>query len=174
LNKVGSNWYLQSQLLPPTVSVACTPAELFDAANQVSTCTLTFSQAAPAQGLSVNLNLPTANPRYSTTCPQTITIPAGALTTTCTIVATPNTEPNDGDVLAELSIAPASAAGVYEPAGTPAQVLVRDDDSQGASAKAIPASGYGSLLLLSVGLGGAGMLFARRQKQQATARKKTL
>lgn len=172
LNKVGTNWYLQSQQLP-TVSVACTPAELFDAANQVSTCTLTLSQSAPVQGLSVNLNPPAVNPRYSTTCPQSITIPAGALTATCTIVATPNTDPNDGDVLAELSIAPASASGTYEPAGTPAQVLVRDDDSQGASVKAIPASDYGGLLLLSVSLGGAGMLLARRQTQQAAARKKT-
>lgn len=173
LNKVGNNWYLQSTLLAPTVSVACTPAELFDSVNQVSTCTLTLSQAAPAQGLSVHLNLPAANPRYSTSCPQSITIPAGASTATCTIVATPNTDPNDGDVLAELSIAPATAAGSYEPAGTPAQVLVRDDDNRGAAVKAVPSSGYGNLLLLFLSLSGAGMLLARRQQQQAVAHQKT-
>ena len=165
LHQVGNNWYLQSRLLPPTVSVACSPVELFDSANQVSTCTLTLTHPAPPQGLSVNLNLPASNPRYSTTCTQPIVVPADSLSATCTIVATPNTVANDGDVIAELSVAPATAS-TYDIAGSPAQVLVKDDDKPSVASPApIPTMGGHGLLLLSLGLGGAGIFFTRRQRR---------
>ncbi|MNT17210.1 hypothetical protein D3C72_1523480 [compost metagenome] len=165
LHQVGNNWYLQSRLLTPAVGVTCNPVELFDSPNQVSTCTLTLSHPAPPQGLSVNLNLPASNPRYSTTCTQPILVPTDSLSATCTIVATPNTVANDGDVIAELSVAPATA-GAYDITGSPAQVLVKDDDRPSPTSPApVPTMGGHGLLLLSLGVGGAGIFFARRQRR---------
>ena len=167
LHQVGNSWYLQSLLLAPSISVACNPVELFDSANQVSSCTLTLTHPAPAQGLSVNLNLPAANPRYSTTCTHPILVSAGALSATCTIVATPNTVANDGEATAELSIAPATVAGAYEVSGAPAQVRIKDDDKPSTASPApVPTMGANSLLLLSLGLGGVGILFARGQRSK--------
>lgn len=114
---------------PLSVSVACSPAVILDSPNQVATCTVSSSQAAPSTGLNVNLGLPAANPRYTVACPNPIAIPAGATQSTaaCTITATPNTVLGDGDVPVSVSVAPASNKE-YVVGGTAAQVLVQDDD----------------------------------------------
>lgn len=129
LAKVGNHWYLQSDVHAeasgPEASVVCTPAELTDTANQVATCTVSLT-AAPSTDLPINLLLPAANPRYTTTCVSPLLIAANATQASCTITATPNTTPDDGDVMAELAIAPPSTADAYTLAGPAAQVLIKD------------------------------------------------
>lgn len=131
LVQVGNNWYLQSQeraeASGPSVSMACTPAELGDSDNQVATCTVRLSDA-PATALSINMVLPTAHPRYTTTCTSPIVIAANTTDATCTITAVPNTTPNDGDVTVALSIAPPTVPDAYVVDGGPALVVVIDDD----------------------------------------------
>ncbi|WP_429015149.1 IPTL-CTERM sorting domain-containing protein [Comamonas sp. 4034] len=130
---------LSCSYTPPAVSVACTPNELFDSPNQESICTITSSAAAGPSGLNVNLTLPQSNPRYSSTCPATISIPAGQTSAICTITATANTVVGDGDVMAELSITAPSTVTDYTISGAPAQVAVKDDDKPGpVSAAPVP------------------------------------
>ncbi len=114
---------------PLSVSVVCSPAVILDSPNQVATCTVSSSQAAPSTGLNVNLSLPAANPRYTLACPNPIAIPANASQSTaaCTITATANTVPGDGDVPVSVAVAPAPNKE-YVVGGTTAQVLVQDDD----------------------------------------------
>nr|WP_312989154.1 autotransporter outer membrane beta-barrel domain-containing protein [Comamonas koreensis] len=129
LAKVGNHWFLQSdahvEASGPEASVVCTPAELSDTANQVATCTVTLT-AAPTADLPINLVLPAANPRYTTTCASPLVVPANATQALCTITAMPNTTAGDGDVSLELAIAPPTTADAYTPAGPAAQVLVKD------------------------------------------------
>ncbi|ARU03523.1 hypothetical protein CCO03_01435 [Comamonas serinivorans] len=114
----------------PSVSLSCAPDSLFDSPGQTATCTLTANAPAPAGGLTVGLVPPTANPRYTTTCGDALTLAAGATTATCTVTAVPNTVPADGDVPAVVSLAtPAAGAGYQLGAPTQATVLVRNDDA---------------------------------------------
>lgn len=148
-----------------TASLQCTPTDLVDAAGNVSTCTVTLDGPAPAGGLPVDLTLPTTNPRYSTTCASPITIAAGATEAQCTITATPNTVPGDGNVAATIALATPPATADYE-LGTPteATVTVKDDDNTGPGPIApIPATGIWSLLAMGLGLTG---LAWRRQRRQ--------
>lgn len=148
-----------------TATLQCTPTDLVDAAGNVSTCTVTLDGPAPAGGLPVDLTLPTTNPRYSTTCASPITIAAGATEAQCTITATPNTVPGDGNVAATIALATPPATADYE-LGTPteATVTVKDDDNTGPGPIApIPATGIWSLLAMGLGLTG---LAWRRQRRQ--------
>ncbi|WP_312807738.1 Ig domain-containing protein [Comamonas sp.] len=147
----------------PQASVACTPSELTDSANQVSTCTVTLSPA-PTQAMSINLVLPAGSPRYSTSCVSPITIAANETTATCTITATENTVAGDGNVTAELSIAPPTVVDAYSVSGSPAQVVIKDDDKPVvAAATPVPTLGGIGLLLLS-GLVAGSMGLMRRRK----------
>lgn len=113
----------------------------------------------------MDLTLPTTNPRYSTTCASPITIAAGATEAQCTITATPNTVPGDGNVAATIALATPPATADYE-LGTPteATVTVKDDDNTGPGPIApIPATGIWSLLAMGLGLTG---LAWRRQRRQ--------
>ncbi|WP_027011150.1 hypothetical protein, partial [Comamonas sp. B-9] len=67
--------------------MVCTPAELSDTANQVATCTVTLT-AAPTADLPINLVLPAANPRFTTTCASPLVVAANATQASCTITAT--------------------------------------------------------------------------------------
>lgn len=130
LVKTGNNWYLVNESRAesaPAVGVVCTPAELSDAAGQVATCKVTLN-AALTSDLSVNLSLPAANPRYTTTCTSPIVVPANATEASCTITAVPNNTANDGDVTATLAIAPPTVADAYTVNGPAAQVLIKDKD----------------------------------------------
>jgi len=147
----------------PQASVACTPSELTDSANQVSTCTVTLSPA-PTQAISINLVLLAGSPRYSTSCVSPITIAANETTATCTITATENTVAGDGNVTAELSIAPPTVADAYSVSGSPAQVVIKDDDKPAvAAATPVPTLGGIGLLLLS-GLVAGSIGVMRRRK----------
>ena len=112
-----------------TVSLSCTPSELFDSPNNTAICTIASDYPAPAAGLTVALVPPAANARYQTTCGTSVALAPGQSSETCTITATPNTVPGDGDVPATLSLAAPPAGSGYQ-LGTPAQatVMVRDDD----------------------------------------------
>ncbi len=130
LVKTGNNWYLVSEARAessPTASVVCSPAELSDADNQVATCTVSLN-LAPAADLSINLAVPAANPRYTTTCTSPMLIAANTSTGTCTITAVANNTADDGDVTAELAVAPPTVADAYTVAGPAAQVLIKDKD----------------------------------------------
>ncbi|MET4574988.1 IPTL-CTERM sorting domain-containing protein [Ottowia thiooxydans] len=165
LNQVGNTWYLQSKLIPPEASVVCAPSELTDSEAQVSTCTLTLSYA-PAQDLSVNLNLPVASTRYSTTCTSPIVMAANTSSATCTITAVENTVAGDGDVTAELSIAAPTTVDSYTVAGSPAQVLVRNDDAAvvtPAPPTPVPTLGQWAMLLLSLSIAGIAAASSRRR-----------
>lgn len=149
----------------PTVSLTCAPTELFDSPNQISTCTLVSDAPAPAAGLSVNFNLPSANPRYTSTCASPIVIPSGATSATCTITATPNLVVGDGSVDADMSIAAPNSPTEYVVAGSAAKVVVKDDDvGAPATGTAIPVpalTDWGLALLSVLTLGGA-VLVRRR------------
>ncbi len=132
LVKTGNHWYLVSESRAesaPTVSVVCSPAELSDAAAETATCKLTLS-AALTTDLGVNLTLPATSGRYTTTCTSPIVIAANATEASCTITSVPNNTANDGDVIAELGIAPPTTADAYTP-GPAAQVLIKDKDKTG-------------------------------------------
>ena len=131
----------------PEVSVACSPSELTDAVNQVSTCTVTMSSPS-AQDMSVNLNLPTTNPRYTTSCVTPVTVAANATSVSCTITAVANTTPNDGSVTAQLSVAPSTLADAYIVTGSPAQVVIKDDDDAAPVVGATPVPSLGVLGLI--------------------------
>ena len=168
LAKVGNNWYLQSdahvEASGPEASVVCTPAELSDTANQVATCTVTLT-AAPTADLPINLVLPAANPRYTTTCASPLVVPANATQASCTITATPNTTAGDGDVSLELAIAPPTTADAYTPAGPAAQVLIKDagdtTTQPPATLKQVPTLGSFGLAALAALMGLLGLRRSR-------------
>ena len=112
-----------------TATLVCTPDALVDAAGNVSNCTVTLNQAAPAGGIAIALNPPAANPRYTSSCGSSIVVAAGQTTASCSITATPNTTPGDGDVTAAIALATPSASDDYV-LGTPsaAEVIIRNDD----------------------------------------------
>ncbi|QMV74452.1 IPTL-CTERM sorting domain-containing protein [Comamonas piscis] len=112
-----------------TATLVCTPDALVDAAGNVSTCTVTLDQAAPAGGMAIALTPPAANPRYTSNCGSSILVDAGQTSASCTITATPNTTPGDGDVTAAIALATPTASDDYV-LGTPsaAEVMVRNDD----------------------------------------------
>ncbi|WP_312834575.1 autotransporter outer membrane beta-barrel domain-containing protein [Comamonas sp.] len=133
LVKTGNHWYLVSEARAesaPAVGVVCTPAELSDAAGKVATCKVSLN-AALTSDLSVNLALPAASARYTTTCSSPIVVPAHATEASCTITAVPNNTANDGDVTATLAIAPPTVADAYTVNGPAAQVLIKDKDKTG-------------------------------------------
>ncbi|WP_354446587.1 IPTL-CTERM sorting domain-containing protein [Ottowia thiooxydans] len=121
-------------------TLQCTPLTLVDADANVSTCTVTLDQPAPVGGIDVTLTPPPGNPRYSTTCGTSISVPAGQATAQCTITATPNTVPGDGDVTADIALATPASTADYE-LGTPtsANVLIQNDDALLATVICTPA-----------------------------------
>lgn len=112
-----------------TATLVCTPDALVDAAGNVSNCTVTLDQAAPAGGMAIALTPPAANPRYTSSCGSPIVVAAGQTTASCAITATPNTTPGDGDVTAALALATPAATDDYV-LGSPsaAEVRIRNDD----------------------------------------------
>ncbi|MEJ5030353.1 IPTL-CTERM sorting domain-containing protein [Comamonas sp. MYb69] len=169
LAKVGNHWYLQSdahvEASGPEASVVCTPAELSDTANQVATCTVTLT-AAPTADLPINLVLPAANPRFTTTCASPLVVAANATQASCTITATPNTTAGDGDVSLELAIAPPTTADAYTPAGPAAQVLIKDagdtTTQPPATLKQVPTLGSLGLAALAALMGAVGLRRSRK------------
>ncbi len=149
----------------PEVTLACTPASLNDAASQMATCTVTSSVPAPAGDLTVTMTPPAANVRYSTTCGTSLLIAAGTTNGTCTITATDNTTPGDGDVDAVLGIA--TGAGYQLGTTSQATVTVKDDDRTtppvaSAQPVPVPALSLWGLLALALGVAGLGGRFTRR------------
>ena len=119
----------------------CTPTTLVDADNNVSTCTVTLDQAAPAAGMSVALTLPASNPRYSTTCASPVTFAAGQTTAQCTITATPNVVPADGNATADISLSTPDPLADYElDTPTSASIVVQNDDLPTVSIACTPAT----------------------------------
>nr|WP_312989155.1 IPTL-CTERM sorting domain-containing protein [Comamonas koreensis] len=167
LVQVGNNWFLQSEnqveAAGPEASVVCTPAQLSDTANQVATCTVTLS-AAPTADLPINLVLPAANPRYTTTCASPIVVAANATQASCTITATPNATAGDGDVSLELAIAPPTTADAYTPVGPAAQVLIQDANAPQppASPTAVPTLGSWGLAALTALMAWLGLRRSRK------------
>lgn len=112
-----------------TATLACTPSELVDSAGNVANCTVTLDQPAPVGGMTIAITPPVANPRYSTTCGNTVVVEAGQTSATCSITATPNIAPEDGDVTAAIALAEPAALDDYVlGASTAAEVIVRNDD----------------------------------------------
>lgn len=149
----GSNSADAARCLPKLVAtVQCSPTALVDAASNVSRCTVTLDQPAPAGGLPVALVPPVASTRYRTDCGTSLTVPAGSTSAQCTITAEPNTVPGDGFVDATLSLATPTALDDYE-LGTPSAATVRINDNDLAPV-AVPTAGIWSLLLMGLGLGG--------------------
>lgn len=166
LVKVGNNWYLQTETraeaLAPEVSVSCTPAELTDTENQVSTCTVSLNAPA-ASDFSINLNVPATNPRYTTSCVSPMLIAANTAQASCTITATPNTTADDGDVLVELSIAPPTVADDYTVAGPAAQVLIKDAGATRPAPTPVPSLGALGLASLASLMAVLGMRRTRKR-----------
>lgn len=135
-----------------TATLVCTPDALVDAAGNVSTCTVTLDQAAPAGGMTVALTPPASNPRYTNSCGSSILVAAGQTTASCTITATPNTTPGDGDVTAAIALATPAATDDYL-LGTPsaAEVMVRNDDADISTTPVVNVSCTPSSLVDSAG-----------------------
>ncbi|WP_312525139.1 autotransporter outer membrane beta-barrel domain-containing protein [Comamonas sp.] len=163
LTKTGNHWYLQTRsregVPAPQASVTCTPTELLDSDHQVATCTVTLSAPLDSD-LPINLNLPAKSPRYTSTCASPLVIAANTTTASCSITAVANITPNDGDVTAQLSVAPPSVTDAYVASGVPAQIVIKDASTQRPNGKrpAIPTlSSFGlvamALLLGVIGLG---------------------
>ncbi|WP_429952096.1 autotransporter outer membrane beta-barrel domain-containing protein [Comamonas sediminis] len=174
LVKAGNNWYLVSEARAenaPAASVVCSPAELTDAEGQVATCTVSLSTAATAD-LSINLTVPGANPRYTTTCTSPILVPANAAEASCTITAVANTTADDGDVTAELAIAPPTVADAYTVTGPAAQVVIKDDDRSdgggdnggGAVPHKVPTMGAAGLMAMASILSLLGLRRVRKDR----------
>jgi outer membrane autotransporter protein len=170
LTKVGNHWYLQTrsrdEVLPPVASLACSPTELSDADNQVATCTVTIT-APLDEDLPISLNLPANSPRYTSTCTSPLVIAANATTASCTITAVSNTTPGDGNVTAELSVAPPSVADAYVASSTPAQVVITDASTQRpGNMPAIPTISTLGLVAMASLLGIVGLSRSRRSRHK--------
>ncbi|WP_230771226.1 autotransporter outer membrane beta-barrel domain-containing protein [Comamonas koreensis] len=171
LTQVGNHWYLQTRtrdgVSTPEVSIACTPTQLSDADNQVATCTVTLA-AAQETDLPINLNLPTDSPRYTSTCTTPLVVAANSSSATCTITAVPNTTPNDGNVTAQLSVAPPTVPDAYVAAGAPAQVVIMDADTTRppTNRPAIPTVGPLGLALMGVLIGIMGLVRCRKHRSR--------
>jgi len=163
LTKTGNHWYLQTRsregVPAPQASVTCTPTELLDSDHQVATCTVTLSAPLDTD-LPINLNLPDESPRYTSTCASPLVIAANTTAASCSITAVANITPNDGDVTAQLSVAPPSVTDAYVVSGAPAQIVIKDATTQrpNGNRPAIPTlSSFGlvamALLLGVIGLG---------------------
>lgn len=156
---------LSCSYTPPVVNVACTTSELFDSPNQQSVCTITSSTPAGSSGLNVNLTAPGANPRYTSDCLASITIPAAQTSAQCTITATANTVPGDGDVTATLAIAAASNVNDYTIGVTPAQVVIKNDDEAVVTPpQAVPTLGEWPLVMLASVVAMLGATRVRRRE----------
>lgn len=141
-------------------SLSCTPTTLTDSEGQVSTCTVTLSAPAPANGLPIAITPPTGNnPRYTTTCTSPLMVSAGATTASCTITAVANTVVGDGDAMATLALLAGEGYTLGDPAS--ATVTVQDDDKAAGTPTPIPTLGQWSLMLLGLGIAG---LAARRRR----------
>lgn len=154
------------------VTLACTPAELFDSPANAATCTLTLDAPAPVGGLAIALDAIAADPRYGTTCTSPQTIAEGETSTTCTVTATPNTDVGDGDVPVTVALSTPGAQDDYV-LGTPssADLLVRDDDDAvppgpGAEPTPVPVDAPWMLGLLGALLAGSGALRRRVRHNQ--------
>ena len=145
---------------PPQVSVSCTPPTLVDSAGPPAVCTVR-ADTVVTNPLAVSLQNLAGTARFSGTCTGTtsLTIPAGSDSVTCTIVATPNTVPGDGDVVATLSIA--DNAALYTVGTRSASVTVRDDDAVVAP---VPSLQHGVMALMGLLVAGLGALGVRRRK----------
>ena len=149
-------------VLLPTAQLVCTPPVLTDAPAQVSTCTVSLSAPAPAGGLSIGLTPPAANPRYSSTCASPLAVAAGASSASCTVTATPNTDPGDGSVVASIALLPGTGYTLDSKLAQ-AQVTVENDDGA-AALTPVPTLGVWGLILMSLGLGGLGWRQRRRAR----------
>lgn len=154
------------------VTLACTPAELFDSPANAATCTLTLDAPAPVGGLAIALDAIAADPRYGTTCTSPQTIAEGETSTTCTVTATPNTDVGDGDVPVTVALSAPGAQDDYV-LGTPssAELLVRDDDAAvppgpGTEPTPVPVDAPWMLGLLGALLAGSGALRRRVRHNQ--------
>lgn len=171
LAKVGNHWYLQTRsresVSAPEASVTCTPTELLDSDNQVATCTVTLSAPLDSD-LPINLNLPAKSPRYTSTCASPLIIAANTTTASCSITAVANITPNDGDVTAQLSVAPPSVTDAYVASGVTAQIVIKDATAQRPNGKrpAIPTLSSFGLVAMALLLGVIGLSRSRKSRSK--------
>lgn len=146
---------------PPVASVSCTPDTLVDAAGQSAICAITLNVSQPGD-LAVNLQPPASNPRYQSSCQNTIVIPAGATSATCSVTATANTESGDGDVTATLSILDAAA---YTVGVRSDSVAIKNDDQvlPPSTPAPVPSLSEWTLLGLSLSVAALGLVRIRRR-----------
>ncbi|GAB2830700.1 hypothetical protein GCM10027276_36740 [Comamonas piscis] len=167
LVKTGNNWYLstseRTEASPVEASMVCTPSQLGSAAGLVATCAVSLN-AAQGVDTPINLNLPATSPRYTTTCGSPIVVAANATQASCTITAVPSTSPDDGDVMAELSIAPPTVPDAYAPSGALAQVQILGNGTPrpGAGAHAVPTMGTVGLVAMASLMGMIGLRRSRK------------
>lgn len=171
LTKTGNHWYLQTRsregVPAPQASVTCTPTELLDSDHQVATCTVTLSAPLDTD-LPINLNLPDESPRYTSTCASPLVIAANTTAASCSITAVANITPNDGDVTAQLSVAPPSVTGAYVVSGAPAQIVIKDATTQRPNGKrpAIPTLSSFGLVAMALMLGVIGLGRSRKLRSK--------
>lgn len=133
----------------PAVSLVCIPTNLTDSVQQISTCTV--SRDTPSsKTLSVNLSLPVSSTRYTSNCISPIFIPVNATSASCSITATPNTVPGDGNAVAQISIAPPNEDEQYSTVSSTVQIVIVDDDSPADSVKRVPTLNIWALMILSL------------------------
>lgn len=145
----------------PQVSVSCIPKVLVDAPGQVSSCVIMLN-ASQLTDLTVNLQPPATNPRYTSTCQNAMVVPAGSTNASCTIEAVANSITGDGDVTATLSILDSAA---YTVGSRTDSVEIRNDDEvlPPSSPTSVPTIGGLGLLLLSGVVAGSMGLMRRRK-----------
>jgi len=171
LAKTGNHWYLQTRsregVPAPQASVTCTPTELLDSDHQVATCTVTLSAPLDTD-LPINLNLPDESPRYTSTCASPLVIAANTTAASCSITAVANITPNDGDVTAQLSVAPPSVTDAYVVSGAPAQIVIKDATTQRPNGKrpAIPTLSSLGLVAMALMLGVIGLGRSRKLRSK--------
>ena len=150
--------------VPPQVSVSCTPNILLDAPDQISSCAITVN-VSQSSDLTVNLQPPVGNPRYTSTCQNTIVIPAGSTNASCTIEAVANSVAGDGNVTATLSILDSAS---YTVGVRNDSVEIRNDDEvvPPDAPTPVPTLGLLSLLTLSPLMYFAGLVGSSRRRKQ--------
>ncbi len=130
--------------LPVVAQLACSPTPIVDSVApsvNVSTCTVSLVQNLPngtslpyVVGADFNVSLALTDAgfstpdRYTSTCTSPITVKANASTAQCTITATPNTTPGDGDGTVTLSLVADGTRYGISPTQNQAQVVVQNDD----------------------------------------------
>ncbi|WP_354446300.1 IPTL-CTERM sorting domain-containing protein [Ottowia thiooxydans] len=147
--------------LIPEARVTCTPATLVDTAGQSATCTVDVVNP-PRSAYAIALSVAGNSARFSSDC-ASVSFTALQTQATCTVTATPNSTPGDGDAPVIVSVSSDPEEPSWLVTGSAQTITVRDSSASGSGVTAVPTLGEWMLTVLGLGLGALGLRRIRRR-----------